>query len=93
MKFFLFAFGVVGVSLAGGVSQSQIEAVPAVDLREKRMEIFVEDAEIKLIPRQTEDDWFVLFDLPDRGSSFMQTGITNIFFPFMYSFFLTCYLI
>ncbi|XP_015257385.1 PREDICTED: uncharacterized protein LOC107102539 isoform X13 [Cyprinodon variegatus] len=60
------------VSLAGGVSQSQIEAVPAVDLREKRMEIFVEDAEIKLIPRQTEDDWFVLFDLPDRGSSFMQ---------------------
>ncbi|XP_038125396.1 uncharacterized protein LOC119772818 isoform X4 [Cyprinodon tularosa] len=66
--------GVVGVSLAGGVSQSQIEAVPAVDLREKRMEIFVEDAEIKLIPRQTEDDWFVLFDLPDRGSSFMQTA-------------------
>ncbi|XP_043973480.1 titin-like isoform X6 [Gambusia affinis] len=60
------------VSLPGGVSKSQIEGVPAVDQGDKRAEIFVEDTEIKQIPRQAEDDWFILLDLPDRGTSFLQ---------------------
>ncbi|XP_023186461.1 titin homolog isoform X5 [Xiphophorus maculatus] len=60
------------VSLPGGVSKSQIEVVPAGDEGDKRVEIFVEDTEIKQIPRQAEDDWFILLDLPDRGTSFLQ---------------------
>ncbi|XP_027868327.1 titin homolog isoform X4 [Xiphophorus couchianus] len=60
------------VSLRGGVSKSQIEVVPAGDEGDKRVEIFVEDTEIKQIPRQAEDDWFILLDLPDRGTSFLQ---------------------
>lgn len=68
---------VVEVSLPGGVSKSQIEGVPAVDQGDKRAEIFVEDTEIKQIPRQAEDDWFILLDLPDRGTSFLQPGIAN----------------
>lgn len=69
---------VVEVSLPGGVSKSQIEVVPAGDEGDKRVEIFVEDTEIKQIPRQAEDDWFILLDLPDRETSFLQPGITNI---------------
>ncbi|XP_014874894.1 uncharacterized protein LOC106937742 isoform X6 [Poecilia latipinna] len=60
------------VSLPGGVSKSQIERVPAVDQGDKRVEIFVEDTERKQIPRQAEDDWFSLLDLPDRGTSLLQ---------------------
>uniref|UniRef100_A0A3P9N334 Uncharacterized LOC103478711 n=1 Tax=Poecilia reticulata TaxID=8081 RepID=A0A3P9N334_POERE len=60
------------VSLSGGVSKSQIERVPAVDQGDKRVEIFVEDTERKQIPRQAEDDWFSLLDLPDRGTSLLQ---------------------
>ncbi|KAM4735818.1 uncharacterized protein FYW61_006209 isoform 3-T3 [Anableps anableps] len=63
------------VSLAGGVSESQIEVVPTVGLGDKRIEIFVEDPEIKQMPRQVEDDWFVLLGLPDRGTSFIQPAL------------------
>ncbi|XP_035988332.1 titin homolog isoform X2 [Fundulus heteroclitus] len=61
------------VSLAGVVSKSQMEvalSVPAVDLGDKRAEIFIEDAEMK--QRQAKDDWFVLLDLPDRRTSYIQ---------------------
>ncbi|XP_054904191.1 uncharacterized protein LOC129371571 isoform X4 [Poeciliopsis prolifica] len=59
------------VSLSGGVSKSQIEGVPAVDQGDKRLEIFAADTEIKQIPRQAEDDWFILLD-PDRGTALLQ---------------------
>ncbi|MED6234541.1 hypothetical protein ATANTOWER_023407 [Ataeniobius toweri] len=77
----------VEVSLAGGVSKSQIEAVPAisaVDLGKKRVEIFVEDTEIKQMPRQGGDDWFVLLDLPDRGTSFMQPASKAEYVQFLH---------
>ncbi|KAM4568434.1 uncharacterized protein V3H82_012629 isoform 3-T4 [Fundulus diaphanus] len=67
------------VSLAGVVSKSQMEvalSVPAVDLGDKRAEIFVEDAEMKQMPRQEKDDWFVLLDLPDRRTSYIQPAPT-----------------
>ncbi|MEQ2275086.1 hypothetical protein XENORESO_020348, partial [Xenotaenia resolanae] len=77
----------VEVSLAGGVSKSQMEVVPAisaVDLGKKRVEIFVEDTEIKQMPRQGGDDWFVLLDLPDRGTSFMQPASKAEYVQFLH---------
>ncbi|XP_047217107.1 uncharacterized protein LOC124865762 isoform X4 [Girardinichthys multiradiatus] len=77
----------VEVSLAGGVSKSQMEVVPAisaVDLGKKRVEIFVEDTEIKQMPRQGGDDWSVLLDLPDRGTSFMQPASKAEYVQFLH---------
>lgn len=84
---FYIGFVVVKVSLAGGVSKSQEEVFPAVSavgLGEKRLEIFVEEAEVKEMPRHVKDDWFVLLAVPDRETSFVQPGSTNVSSPFVY---------
>lgn len=67
---------------------SLVEITP-VERREKRVEIVVEDLEIKQVlsekqvaalpqaMRELEDDWFVLLDVPTREPSFVPPGIAD----------------
>jgi len=68
--------------------------VATIERREKRVEVVVEDTEIKqeqsekrevALPqavKEIEDDWFVLFDLPIREPSFVPPGIANFLLCF-----------
>lgn len=63
--------------------------ITAVDRREKRVEVVVEDTDIKRVlsekqvvalpqaVREIEDDWFVLLDVPTREPSFVPPGIVE----------------
>lgn len=63
--------------------------ITAVDRREKRVEVVIEDTDIKRVlsekqvvalpqaVREIEDDWFVLLDVPTREPSFVPPGIVE----------------
>ncbi|XP_041843135.1 uncharacterized protein LOC121641205 isoform X3 [Melanotaenia boesemani] len=51
-----------------GVSLTEVMAVKQ---REQRAKVLVRDTEIKLIPVEREDDWFMLLDVPIRQTSFV----------------------
>ncbi len=66
--------------------RASLVEITAVEQREKRVEVVVEDTEIKQVliekqvialpqaVREIEDDWFVLLDVPTRRPAFVPAG-------------------
>ncbi|KAM9722962.1 uncharacterized protein ACNS7B_018509 isoform 8-T10 [Menidia menidia] len=60
----------------GGVSVTEVTVV---EQREKRAEVLLEDTEIKQMPVEREDDWFVLLDVAVREPSYAPPASTAEF--------------
>ena len=72
---FLFSFVFV-VEVIPEEGASLIDEI-AVKQREKRIEIVVKDIEIKQIPSEIADDWFVLLEVPVRAPTFVPPGTAD----------------
>lgn len=73
----LYVFLVAEVSVEEGRSLIKDKAV---DQKEKPVEVFVEDLEIKQMPSETTDDWCAL--PPIKESSMVSHGI--LYFPLIF---------